>query len=84
MLLQALLSTSFLAWMTNVAPTCSELTFGPVLADIEWCNRGRAWIVGMDGHVGIAACHDRDIFIALEEAVLHVSSVAEMQGVLRA
>lgn len=66
-----------------MGPQCANITLGPTLARIELCPHP-AWIVTMEGEVGVAACNDTHIFISVQDAVVHVESVAEMQGVLRA
>ena len=74
---------AFLHWMRVLGPQCANITLGPSLGRIEWCPFP-AWIVTMEDEVGVAACNDTDIFISIDDKVVHVDSVAEMQGVLRA
>jgi hypothetical protein len=82
-MLSVILAWSFLSWMAHTAPKCASVTLSPTLAKIEWCE-SPAWVATLYGNVGLAACHDNDIFLSFDDdTVVHVQSVAEMQGVLR-
>ena len=84
MMLGTLFSWTFLTWMAHDAPKCTAVTMEPVLASVEWCEHGPAWVATFDGFIGVAACHDNDIFVAFDDdTVLHADSVAELQGILR-
>lgn len=84
-MLSVILAWSFLSWMAYEAPKCAPVTLAPTLAKIEWCEDGPAWVSTLHGNIGIAACHDRSIFLTFDDdSVIHVHSVSEMQGVLRA
>ena len=84
-MLSLLLAWSFLSWMEYDASNCAPLTLVPTLAQIEWCRHGPAWVATLQGSIGVAACHDHDIYLSFDDnTVVHVDSVPEMQGVLRA
>jgi len=83
MLVSLLKSLAFLRWVNVMGPQCANVTLGPTLWPTDLCPQP-AWIVTMQDEVGLAACDDTDIFISAHDTVVHVDSVAEMQGMLRA
>lgn len=77
--LQAL---GFLSWMNLVSPECAPVQISPVVCDLDLC-KGLGYFTTID-NVGIAACSDKEIYIALRnETLVQVNSVHSMESVLQ-